>query len=81
MSNINYGPDFAGFLHNPFGYPSKPQEAAINYYKQKEEELRKMCFNKNNNEVLVQGRGPYSYSINIDEADDETIMKLTKLTF
>ena len=47
--------------------------------KQKEEELRKMCFNKNNNEVLVQGRGPYSYSINIDEADDETIMKLKKL--
>jgi|TARA_Y100000389_G_C17335264_1_gene450298 hypothetical protein len=37
MSNINYGSDFAGFLHNPFGYPSKPQEAAINYYKQKEE--------------------------------------------
>ena len=45
----------------------------------KKEELRKICFNKNNNEVLVQGRGPYSYSINIDEADDETIMKLKKL--
>lgn len=45
----------------------------------KKEELRKMCSNKNNNEVLVQGRGPYSYSINIDEADDETIMKLKKL--
>ena len=45
----------------------------------KREELRKICFNKNNNEVLVQGRGPYSYSINIDEADDETIMKLQKI--
>ena len=45
----------------------------------KKEELRKMCSNKNNNEVLVQGRGPYSYSINIDEADDDTIMKLQKL--
>jgi len=44
----------------------------------KKEELRRICFNKNNNEVLVQGRGPYSYSINIDEADDETIMKLQK---
>ena len=43
----------------------------------KREELREMCFNKN--EVLVQGRGPYSYSINIDEADDETIMKLQKI--
>ena len=38
-----------------------------------------MCFNKNKNEVLVRGRGPYSYSINIDETDDETIMKLIKL--
>ena len=45
----------------------------------KKEELRRICFNKNNNEVLVQGRGPYSYSINIDEADDETIMKLKKI--
>ena len=45
----------------------------------KKEELRRICFNKNNNEVLVQGRGPYSYSINIDEADDETIMKLQKI--
>ena len=45
----------------------------------KKEKLREMCFNKNNNEVLVQGRGPYSYSINIDEVDDETIMKLHKI--
>ena len=45
----------------------------------KKEELRRICFNKNNNEVLVQGRGPYSYSINIDKADDETIMKLQKI--
>ena len=43
----------------------------------KREELRRICFNKN--KVLVQGRGPYSYSINIDEADDETIMKLQKI--
>jgi len=27
----------------------------------KREELREMCFNKNKNEVLVQGRGPHSY--------------------
>ena len=45
----------------------------------KKEELRRICFNKNNNEVLVQGRGPYSYSINIDKVDDETIMKLQKI--
>ncbi len=45
----------------------------------KKQDLRRMCFNKGNNEVLVQGRGPYSYSINIDEADDETIMKLQKI--
>lgn len=45
----------------------------------KREELREMCFNKNKNEILVQGCGPYSYSINIDKADDETIIKLQKI--
>ena len=45
----------------------------------KKELLRKLCFNDKKNEVLVQGNGPYTHSINIDEADDETIMKLIKI--
>ena len=45
----------------------------------KKELLRKLCFNDKKNKVLVQGNGPYTYSINIDEADDETIMKLIKI--
>ena len=45
---------------------------------EKREKLRKMCMDGigDGNEILVQGNGPYSYTINIDTADDETIMKL-----
>jgi|TARA_Y100000389_G_C17335264_1_gene450299 hypothetical protein len=48
---------------------------------EKREQLRKMCMKDidDGNEILVQGNGPYSYTINIDTADDETIMKLKSL--
>ena len=48
---------------------------------EKREQLRKKCMKDigDDNEILVQGNGPYSYTINIDTADDETIMKLKSL--
>ena len=48
---------------------------------EKREKLRKICMKDigDGNEILVQGNGPYSYTINIDTADDETIMKLKSL--
>tara|TARA_B100000497_G_scaffold31129_1_gene36443 strand:- start:496 stop:687 length:192 start_codon:yes stop_codon:yes gene_type:complete len=42
----------------------------------KREKLRRLCYNHENNEILVQGTDKYNYSINIDETTDEVIMNI-----
>mgnify|MGYP001477137261 FL=1 len=42
----------------------------------KREKLRRLCYNDENNEILVQGTDKYNYSINIDETTDEVIMNI-----
>ena len=42
----------------------------------KREKLRRLCYNNENNEILVQGTDKYNYSINIDETTDEVIMNI-----
>ena len=42
----------------------------------KRESLRRLCYNEDNNEILVQGTDKYNYSINIDETTDEVIMNI-----
>ena len=42
----------------------------------KRENLRRLCYNNENNEILVQGTDKYNYSINIDETTDEVIMNI-----
>ena len=42
----------------------------------KRETLRRLCYNEDNNEILVQGTDKYNYSINIDETTDEVIMNI-----
>lgn len=40
------------------------------------ETLRRLCYNEDNNEILVQGADKSNYSINIDETTDEVIMNI-----
>tara|TARA_B100000424_G_scaffold210210_1_gene167613 strand:+ start:192 stop:383 length:192 start_codon:yes stop_codon:yes gene_type:complete len=42
----------------------------------KRETLRRLCYNEDNNEILVQGADKSNYSINIDETTDEVIMNI-----
>tara|TARA_Y100000389_G_scaffold71177_1_gene67899 strand:- start:60 stop:251 length:192 start_codon:yes stop_codon:yes gene_type:complete len=42
----------------------------------KRESLRRLCYNEDNNEILVQGADKSNYSINIDETTDEVIMNI-----
>ena len=42
----------------------------------KRETLRRLCYNEDNNEILVQGEDKSNYSINIDETTDEVIMNI-----
>ena len=42
----------------------------------KRESLRRLCYNEDNNEILVQGADKSNYSINIDETTDEVIMSI-----
>ena len=42
----------------------------------KREKLRRLCYNDENKEILVQGTDKSNYSINIDETTDEVIMNI-----
>ena len=63
MAGIDYGPDFAGFLHNTFGYPSKPQKAAIKYFKEKEE-------NKEDWKIVPELKKVYEMKEHFGDLDD-----------
>ena len=45
-------------------------------FNKKRETLRRLCYNEDNNEILVQGADKSNYSINIDETTDEVIMNI-----
>ena len=43
------------------------------------EMLRRLCFNKDKNEIQIQDEDDTIHIINIDEADTKTILKLIRL--
>ena len=42
--------------------------------------LRRLCFNKDKNEIQIQDEDDTIHTINIDEADSKTILKLIRLS-
>lgn len=45
----------------------------------KREMLRRLCFNEDKNEIQIQGEDDNIHTINIDKADNKTILKLIRL--
>lgn len=41
--------------------------------------LRRLCFNEDKNEIQIQGEDDNIHTINIDKADNKTILKLIRL--
>ena len=45
----------------------------------KREMLRRLCFNEDKNEIQIQDEDDNIHTINIDKADNKTILKLIRL--